>query len=71
MGDEPAEFQKVNLRDLEEVGWEKEGRRGFGKMISEALGRKPDSTDLMERHPIRRRGIACAAQGDAISVPFT
>jgi len=51
MGDEPAEFQKVNLRDLEEVGWEKEGRRGFGKMISEALGRKPDSTDLMERHP--------------------
>jgi uncharacterized cupin superfamily protein len=24
---------------------------GFGKEISEELGRKPDSTDLMERHP--------------------
>ncbi|MBC5825076.1 MAG: cupin domain-containing protein [Candidatus Eremiobacteraeota bacterium] len=44
-------FRKVNLRDIAEVSWSKEGRVGYGKQISEALGRKPESTDIMERHP--------------------
>lgn len=41
----------INVRDVEERRFAKEGRLGFGKEISEALGRRPESTDLMERHP--------------------
>jgi hypothetical protein len=41
----------VNVRDVEERRFAKEGRLGFGKEISEALGRRPESTDLTERHP--------------------
>jgi uncharacterized cupin superfamily protein len=43
----------VNTNDLEEVTWTspKGTFRGAGKEISEALGRKPRSTDLNERHP--------------------
>ncbi|MGH7755874.1 MAG: hypothetical protein ACREM8_06260 [Vulcanimicrobiaceae bacterium] len=70
MSDERGKFQKVNLRDIEEFGWENEGRRGFGKEISEALGRKPDSTDLMERHPFDVEFVR-VPPGDAISLPFT
>ncbi len=44
-------FRKVNVRDVPERSWSREGRAGSGKQISEALGRKPDSTDVMERHP--------------------
>ena len=44
-------FRKVNLRDIPEFSWSHEGRTGFGRQISEALGRVPGSTDLMERHP--------------------
>jgi uncharacterized cupin superfamily protein len=44
-------FLKINVRDVEERRYSKEGRLGFGKPISEALGRRPDSTDVMERHP--------------------
>ncbi len=44
-------FHKVNLRDVEERRYSKEGRLGFGKPISEALGRRPESTHLGERHP--------------------
>ncbi len=51
MDDEQVAFYKVNLREIEEIGWENEGRRGFSRAISEALGRKPSSTDVMERHP--------------------
>jgi uncharacterized cupin superfamily protein len=44
---------KVNTNDLEELAWTSpSGKfRGFGKQVSEALGRKPQSLDLMERHP--------------------
>jgi len=44
---------KVNTNELEELTWKSPGGRygGAGKQISEALGREPDSTDLMKRHP--------------------
>jgi len=46
-------MQKVNTNESEEISWvSPKGRfAGAGKEISEALGRKPQSTDLMERHP--------------------
>jgi uncharacterized cupin superfamily protein len=44
---------KVNTNDLAEVTWSSPKGRfsGAGKEVSEALGRKPLSTDLFERHP--------------------
>ena len=44
---------KVNTNQLEELAWASPGGKfkGFGKQVSEALGRKPQSFDLMERHP--------------------
>jgi len=46
-------MQKVNTRELEALKWESPKGKfaGSGLEISEALGRKPESTDLMERHP--------------------
>ncbi len=46
-------MRKVNTKDLAEESWSSPKGKfgGFGKEISEALGRKPRSTDLMERHP--------------------
>lgn len=46
-------MHKVNIRDIDEVSWSspKGTFAGAGKEISEALGRKPRSTDLDERHP--------------------
>ena len=46
-------MQKVNTADVAELSWSSPGGKfaGFGKQISEALGRKPKSTDLFERHP--------------------
>jgi uncharacterized cupin superfamily protein len=43
----------VNSHELEEETWSspKGNFQGAGKEISEALGRKPQSTDLNERHP--------------------
>jgi uncharacterized cupin superfamily protein len=43
----------VNTNDIEEITWSspKGTFSGAGKQISEALGRVPASTDLMERHP--------------------
>ena len=43
----------VNTNGLEEFTWSSPGGKfgGAGKEISEALGRKPESTDLLERHP--------------------
>jgi mannose-6-phosphate isomerase-like protein (cupin superfamily) len=43
----------VNTNDLTELYWSspKGTFSGFGKEVSEALGRKPESTDLRERHP--------------------
>lgn len=43
----------VNTQQMTEVSWSSPKGRyvGFGKEISEELGRKPHSTDLNERHP--------------------
>lgn len=43
----------VNARDIPELEWWSPKRRfgGYGKQVSEALGRQRDSTDLVERHP--------------------
>lgn len=46
-------MQIVNTNHMEESSWSspKGTMSGSGLQISEALGRKPQSTDLMERHP--------------------
>ncbi|HZV78839.1 MAG TPA: cupin domain-containing protein [Candidatus Binatus sp.] len=46
-------MRKVNTETLEEITWTSpRGKfKGAGKEVSEALGRNPKSTDLMERHP--------------------
>jgi uncharacterized cupin superfamily protein len=46
-------MRKVNTRDVPELTWSspKGTFAGAGLEISEALGRKPQSTDLRERHP--------------------
>lgn len=53
--DEGRQFvmQKVNIRDIAEDSWASPRGKfgGAGKGLSEALGRKPLSTDLKERHP--------------------
>jgi len=46
-------MRKVNIHELKEEAWSSPKGKfaGFGKEVSEALGRKPASTDLRERHP--------------------
>src|SRR3989442_9990699 len=46
-------MRKVNTNNMEELAWASPKGKfaGAGKQVSEALGRKPFSTDLMERHP--------------------
>lgn len=46
-------MHKVNTADLDELHWRspKGTFEGYGKQISEALGRERYSTDLMRRHP--------------------
>lgn len=46
-------MKKVNTNDLEELHWRspKGKYASAGKEVSEALGRRRDSTDLAERHP--------------------
>jgi uncharacterized cupin superfamily protein len=46
-------MQKVNTHQLSEDKWKspKGLFAGAGKQVSEALGRKPQSMDLLERHP--------------------
>src|SRR5881409_3153492 len=46
-------MRKINTKDIAEVTWSSpKGKfNGAGKEVSEALGRKPQSTDLRERHP--------------------
>ena len=46
-------MKKVNTKEIEEISWTspKGTFAGAGKEISEALGRKPHSADLRERHP--------------------
>jgi uncharacterized cupin superfamily protein len=47
----PSGFRKINSHEIQERRYSKEGRLGFGRPISEALGRRPESTDIAERHP--------------------
>jgi mannose-6-phosphate isomerase-like protein (cupin superfamily) len=46
-------MHKVNTAQIVEVTWASPKGKfiGAGKEVSEALGRKPESTDLNERHP--------------------
>jgi len=46
-------MRKVNTNNMEELAWASPKGKfaGAGKQVSEALGRKPFSTDLIERHP--------------------
>ncbi len=46
-------MNKINTNNLEELSWSspQEKFAGAGKQVSEALGRKPQSMDLRERHP--------------------
>jgi len=46
-------MRKVNTNAIGELSWSSPRGEfsGFGREISEALGRKPHSTDLRERHP--------------------
>jgi uncharacterized cupin superfamily protein len=46
-------MQKVNTNKMEELSWSSPKGKfvSAGREVSEALGRKPQSTDLMERHP--------------------
>jgi uncharacterized cupin superfamily protein len=46
-------MRKVNTNELEPLKWSSPKGKfaGEGVQISEALGRKRDSTDLLERHP--------------------
>jgi hypothetical protein len=46
-------MRKVNVEHLEELTWSSPKGKfaAAGKQVSEALGRKPLSTDLKERHP--------------------
>ena len=46
-------MHKINTNELVEETWSSPKGKfaGAGKEISEALGRKPQSTDLNERHP--------------------
>jgi uncharacterized cupin superfamily protein len=46
-------MRKVNTAQIVEITWSSPKGKfvGAGKEISEELGRKPESTDLLERHP--------------------
>jgi uncharacterized cupin superfamily protein len=46
-------MRKINTKDIVEVTWSSPKGKfaGAGRQISEALGRRPQSTDLKERHP--------------------
>jgi uncharacterized cupin superfamily protein len=46
-------MQKVNTNKITELAWSSPKGKfvGYGKQVSEELGRKPHSTDLNERHP--------------------
>ena len=46
-------MRKITVRQIDEKSWSSpQGKfAGSGREVSEALGRKPSSTDAMERHP--------------------
>jgi uncharacterized cupin superfamily protein len=61
---------KINTNELAEESWSSPKRKfaGASKSVSEALGRKPQSTDLNERHPFDVE-ILCIPPGK-IPYPF-
>ena len=46
-------MKKVNTNKIPEVSWSSPGGKysGYGKQVSEQLGREPASLDLIKRHP--------------------
>ncbi len=44
-------MRKINVADVSEIRKAKEGRLLYRRPISVALGRQPESTDLLQRHP--------------------
>jgi uncharacterized cupin superfamily protein len=46
-------MRKVNTNEMAEITWSSPKGKftGAGRQVSEELGRKPQSTDLKERHP--------------------
>ncbi len=48
-----SNMRKVNANSMSELAWSSPKGKfiGFGKQVSEELGRIPKSTDLNERHP--------------------
>ena len=48
-----SDMRKVNTNNMSELAWSSPKGKfvGFGKQVSEELGRKPRSTDLDERQP--------------------
>jgi uncharacterized cupin superfamily protein len=58
-------MRKINTNDLAEEPWSSPKGKftGAGKEISEALGRNPRSTDLMERHPFDVEILRIEPQG--------
>jgi len=63
-------MRKINTNDIEELTWRSpKGKfHGAGKQVSEALGRKPRSTDLNERHPFDVE--ICRLQAGEIPFPY-
>jgi len=56
-------MRKININQLDEMRWSSPKGKfaGAGKEVSEALGRKPQSTDLNERHPFDVEIVRLAA----------
>jgi len=65
-------MHKVNTNKLEEFSWSSPKGKfaGAGREVSEALGRKPPSTDLLERHPFDVEICRLAPGADALPVSF-
>lgn len=63
-------MRKVNTRDIKEDVWSSPKGKfaGVYKAISEALGRKPASTDLLERHPFDVE--VCRIPAGKIAYPY-
>src|ERR1043166_5516666 len=58
-------MRKVNTNQIAEIPWTSPKGKfaGAGKEVSEELGRKPQSTDLNERHPFDVEGMALVEVG--------
>lgn len=63
-------MRKVNTNKMVEITWgSPKGKfAGAGKQVSEELGRKPKSTDLLERHPFDVE--ICRIEPGKIAYPY-